>query len=194
MLDGEVAETTEIYHELIKLKGENFDTLYRTVSNTSLKDQTQQVANCNFAIVAPLFLFLRDKFSDGMEHIPEEGFISYAKKVGGFECSVAVYLLGLVLGYDKTYDAFYEAADLRIFDPQKRRMPVCWMKKGKDIIPAFDEKQYSEYENLGYTKVKKYTEKVNETIESMGYNPTEEETRLKKKGKTNKVNNQLSII
>ena len=43
--------------------------------------------------------------------------INYAKTFG-FECSVAVYLLGITLGYDKTYDAYYDFVKLPIFELQ----------------------------------------------------------------------------
>lgn len=42
--------------------------------------------------------------------------LSIMQKKFGLECSVAVYLLGLTLGYDKTYDAYYDFVKLPIFE------------------------------------------------------------------------------
>lgn len=114
-LNGEVAESTQLYPQLTSCDNPQFAPLYEIVKTSPLSQLTEQASGCRFAIAAPLFLFLKAKFSDGMEHKPSGEIISYSKKVGGFECSVAVYLLGLALGYDKTYDAFYESADLPFF-------------------------------------------------------------------------------
>ena len=56
---------------------------------------------------------MKDKFGSGFSI--DFKTINYAKTFG-FECSVAVYLLGLTLGYDKTYDAYYDFVKLPIFE------------------------------------------------------------------------------
>ena len=56
---------------------------------------------------------MKDKFGSGFSI--DFKTIDYAKTFG-FECSVAVYLLGLTLGYDKTYDAYYDFVKLPIFE------------------------------------------------------------------------------
>lgn len=114
-LSGEVAEYTQLYPQLTVCKNPQFVSLYKIVEASPISQMTEQVSGCRFAIAAPLFLFLKAQFVDGMEHKPNEETISYAKEIGGFECSVAVFLLGLTLGYDKTYDAFYESVELSFF-------------------------------------------------------------------------------
>lgn len=114
-LSGEVAETTQLYQQLLACKNPQFAPLYEIVNASPLSKMTEEAFGCRFAVAAPLFLYLKAEFADGMEHIPDEKIVSYAKKIGGFEYSIAVYLLGLTLGYDKTYDAFYEATNLPFF-------------------------------------------------------------------------------
>lgn len=114
-LNGEVAESTQLFPLLIECKNPQFASLEKIVESSPLYKITEEVAGCRFAIAAPLFLFLKAKFADGIEHKPDKEFIDYTKKVGGFECSIAIYLLGLSLGYDKTYDSFYESAELPFF-------------------------------------------------------------------------------
>lgn len=114
-LNGEVAESTQLFPLLIECKNPQFASLVKIVESSPLYKITEEVAGCRFAIAAPLFLFLKAKFADGIEHKPDKEFIDYTKKVGGFECSIAIYLLGLSLGYDKTYDSFYESAELPFF-------------------------------------------------------------------------------
>lgn len=114
-LNGEVAESTQLYPLLTSCRNPQFAPLLQIVEKSPLSQLTEQVSGCKFAIAAPLFLYLKSQFLDGMEHKPNEKLISYSKEVGGFECSVAVYLFGIALGYDKTYDAFYETAELSFF-------------------------------------------------------------------------------
>ena len=117
-LEGDVAETTELYPKLKDCQKQQFASLLEIVKSSSLYQKTEQASGCRFAIAAPLFLFLKAQFADGMEHTPPEDIIKYSKEIGGFECSVAIYLLGLALGHSKTYDAFYESAQLSFFQKQ----------------------------------------------------------------------------
>lgn len=114
-LSGEVAETTQVYPKLLECKDSKLASLYDIIKYSPFSKMTEEVSSCRFALAAPLFLYLKSEFSDGMEHKPSKDIISYSKKIGEFECSIAVFLLGLALGYDKTYDAFYEAAELPFF-------------------------------------------------------------------------------
>ena len=114
-LSGEVAEETQLGSQIKACIDSQFAPLIEIVKASQLYKLTEDVSGCRFAIAAPLFLFLKDKFADGIEHKPEKEFIDYTKKIGGFECSIAIYLLGLSLGYDKTYDSFYESAKLAFF-------------------------------------------------------------------------------
>ena len=68
-----------------------------------------------------------------MEHKPDDNFIEYTKKIGDFECSVAIYLLGLSLGFDKTYDAFYESAKLSFFKKSTQTTIPSDLANSKEI-------------------------------------------------------------
>lgn len=145
-LKGEVAESTRLYQDLKTCITPQFAQLLEIVNSSPLAQLTEQVSSCRFTIVAPLFLFLKSQFVEGMEHKPDESLISYAKKVGGFECSVAVYLLGITLGYDKTYDAFYETCDLVFF---KKRNIVEIPSQVKDNLVVADPRFPKEGEFVG---------------------------------------------
>lgn len=119
-LQGDVAETTKIYPEIMSCPGDtSFQTLLEMVNASPLPSHTDEHAGCKFAIAAFLFLFMKNKFKD--EFVTEEAkrIFDKAKKYG-LECSVAVYLLGLTLGYDKTYDAYYDSIKLRIFKTENQ--------------------------------------------------------------------------
>ena len=132
-LNGEVAESTQLFPLLIECKNPQFASLVKIVESSPLYKITEEVAGCRFAIAAPLFLFLKAKFADGIEHKPDKEFIDYTKKVGGFECSIAIYLLGLSLGFDKTYDAFYESAKLSFFKKSTQTTIQSDLANSKEI-------------------------------------------------------------
>lgn len=132
-LNGEVAESTQLFPQFIECKNPQFASLVKIVESSPLYKLTAEVASCRFAIAAPLFLFLKAKFADGIEHKPDKEFIDYTKEVGGFECSIAIYLLGLSLGYDKTYDSFYESAELPFF---KNVIPPIIPSDETKVIPS----------------------------------------------------------
>lgn len=109
----DVAQTTGLYSQIKNCLKDDFATLSDIAIKSNLSSFTDKDAGCKFAIAAPLFLLMKDKFSNGFHIDPK--FINYAKTFG-LECSVAVYLLGLTLGYDKTYDAYYDFIKLPIFE------------------------------------------------------------------------------
>jgi len=112
----DVAESTEVYHALMSCERDEFAPLSKIVCNTALGTKTAEATKCKFVNAATLFLFLKEKYTDGLNHV-EWDIIEYAKNVGGFEFSLASYMLGLTLGYDKTYDAYYDTVRLPIFKP-----------------------------------------------------------------------------
>ena len=114
--DGDVAEGTSLFVSLMDCSDDDFKSLMEISVKSPLAEKVSG-AGCRFAVAAPLFLFMKDRFSDGLtgDNISQE-FINYVRDVGGFECSVAVYMLGLVLGQDKTYDYYYECIKLPLFE------------------------------------------------------------------------------
>lgn len=129
----DVAETTNIYKSIISAKPE-FAPLAEIMSASPLAIKTAETAKSRFVIAAPLFLFMKDIFSDGIKMV-DKRFIEYAKEIGIIECSIAVFLLGLTLGYDKTYDAYYDNVKLPIF--KKREVPID--DEPKTTTPNLDD-------------------------------------------------------
>lgn len=116
-MNTDVAEDTEVYKKLVYSQ---FGELVNVVCESPLSQITKEATGCDFCIVAPLFLFLKSVFTDGVnlskyyngKSIKE--LIDYAKTFD-FEFALTTYLLGLTLGFDKTYDAYYDTIDLPIF-------------------------------------------------------------------------------
>ena len=203
-LQEDVAETTGLYTQIINCSKDDFASLSNIAvsSNLSSLTLTDEDAGCKFAIAAPLFLLMKDKFSDGF--CIDSKFINYAKKFG-LECSVAVYLLGLTLGYDKTYDAYYDSIKLSIFGTQHptkietihhtpiteermlfpneqsvndKREPIAWLyrKKKPSYSPAFNKDEIKRLEGEGYKVLKSLSDKAKKEIAKQGYEiPSPEE-------------------
>lgn len=108
----DIIESTDIYLELKNYEEDSFITLAEITSSSQLGRLTHEASGCNFAVAAPLFLYLKDLFTKNKGGILNLDEISCAKNIGELEYSIAVYLLGLVLGYEKTCDIFYETAAL----------------------------------------------------------------------------------
>ena len=135
----DVAKETELYAEIEECSKNDFKTLSDVAIGSKLSPLTDEGAGCKFAIAAPLFLLMKDKFSDGF--YIDRSTIDYAKKFG-FECFIAVYLLGITLGYDKTYDAYYDFIELTIFNGQtsiakgefSNQNGLCTIPKQQDLF------------------------------------------------------------
>lgn len=141
-LNGDIAETTEIYPHLMASEGKKFFHLLKVINNSPLKIKSEEIVGCDFSVVAPLFLYLKDLYKEGMSSIPQKEFIDYVKKFN-IEGALSVYLLGITLGYDKTYDAFYETANLKFF---KNHNSICEKDKSKSNYNDIDLSEYSKDE------------------------------------------------
>lgn len=139
-LQEDVAETTGLYSQIINCSKDDFASLSNIAVSSNLSSLTDEEARCKFAIAAPLFLLMKDKFSDGFRI--DSKFINYAKKFE-LECSVAVYLLGLTLGYDKTYDAYYDFVKLPIFELRTKNQEANKL----DMQKSNEKEIYSENRN-----------------------------------------------
>ena len=137
----DVAKTTGLYSQIINCSKNDFATLSDIAVSSNLSSLTDEDARCKFAIAAPLFLLIKDKFSSGFSIDMKT--IDYAKTFG-FECSIVVYLLGLTLGYDKTYDAYYDFVKLPIFELQTENQEANKL----DYVQESNEKEiYSKNRN-----------------------------------------------
>lgn len=116
--EGEVAITTEAYMKLEKSDKSNFAPLKDLILKQKINTISEAVAGCRFVVAAPLFLFLKKRFSDGIEKGKYEKIVELAKKEGQFEFAIAAYLLGITLGYNKTYDAYYDVVKLPLFEDE----------------------------------------------------------------------------
>lgn len=114
------AEQSDAYKKIVECDPKlQFSSILDIIKRTKFTQITEEKTGCNYVVVAPLFLFLKHEFSDGfnIRDTRYKGVIEHTKTFGLHECSLAIYMLGLTLGYDKTYDAYYDKINLPIFRP-----------------------------------------------------------------------------
>ena len=118
----------EVVRLLDKATSDKFPNLRTSIEASKLKEQVDKIAPL-YHDTAPLFLYLKSRCAEGFDR----GLLKDEVKktlVNEPYKRVALYLLGLTLGYDKVYDAYYDELPLSIFsdEPQvqkklKTRMP-----------------------------------------------------------------------
>lgn len=175
----EVAEATTIYSHIIDCTKNDFASLSNIATKSKLPSLTDEYSQCRFAVAAPLFLYMKDMFSNGFNvELLKPNFIEYTKEFG-FESSIAVYLLGLTLGYDKTYDAYYDFIKLSIFasfSMEENKKPKNWMRRknkksgNNDLQPAFNDEDIKRLEREGYKICKRFSADEKSKIEKWGVN------------------------
>lgn len=117
VMEDEVA-STNIYKVLANLEDLQFD---RIQSSLEKKDKAsgfisavkEVEPNVDYIETAVLYLLYKDKLRDGLT-VPDSNFLKYSKEFGK-EFVIAVYLLGIFLKYDKTYDCYYDSLSLPMF-------------------------------------------------------------------------------
>lgn len=118
----------EVVRRLDKVTSDKFADLRNSIAASELKKKVDKIDPL-YHDTAPLFLYLKSRCAEGFDR----GLLKDELKkmlVNEPYKRVALYLLGLTLGYDKVYDAYYDELPLSIFsdEPQvqkkfKKRMP-----------------------------------------------------------------------
>jgi len=127
---GDIVENTNVYQHL---KGPKFGDFEKVVLDSPLNQLTNEATGCTFCVVAPLFLYLKSIFADGVDltmnynGVLGNKIVDATKENYKFNFALVTYLLGITLGFDKTYDAYYETIGLSIFkkaDKNEDKVPV----------------------------------------------------------------------
>lgn len=119
----------EVVRLLDKATSDKFPNLRTSIEASKLKEQVDKIAPL-YHDTAPLFLYLKSRCAEGFDR----GLLKDEVKktlVNEPYKRVALYLLGLTLGYDKVYDAYYDELPLSIFSDE----PQVQKKFKKQIPP-----------------------------------------------------------
>lgn len=167
----------DLYNTLEHVQSDKFAPISSVLKRSKFAEKVKEKnLEYDYLIVAPLFLFLKSTFKEGltMDEKSKE-IIDYSKKECGKEFPLVAYLLGLTLGYDKIYDAYYDALPLKIFNPSTYTI--------------------NKSENLSNSKIDREDESLNLTNHTLVDNNTTEKienttnNRTQSKPKTNDMRN-----
>lgn len=120
-------EATDVYNKLMLFDGRKSysDILDYMNSAPEIASFIDRAGIDGFYRVAPLYLKLLDPFRErGIDLNQTIGGIPFCKQIEklkkyGFDFSLAAYLLGIILGYEKTSDALYDSLQLNIFKKEE---------------------------------------------------------------------------
>lgn len=124
-------EATDVYNKLMLFDGRKSysDILDYMDSTPEISSFIDKAGKDGFYRVAPLYLKLLDPFRErGIDLNQTIGGIPFCKQIEklkkyGFDFSLAAYLLGIILGYEKTSDALYDSLQLNIFKKEESGVP-----------------------------------------------------------------------
>ena len=124
-------EATDVYNKLMQFEGRKTysDILDYMDSAPEIASFIDRAGIDGFYRVAPLYLKLLEPFRErGIDLNQNIGGIPLCQQIGklkkyGFDISLAVYLLGIILGYEKTSDALYDSLQLNIFKKEESEVP-----------------------------------------------------------------------
>lgn len=102
----------------------------------------------DFFKIAVIYLFLRGKYQDGLRYDSKmvSQFLSNEKTR---DCFIfASYLLGLVLGHDKTYEALYENLPLKIYKSQEEMAAIRKQRDYERRLAALEMKRMEDEQQM----------------------------------------------
>lgn len=96
-----------------------YESLKKDPDSKPFIDKVNQIEpNVDFLMIAVFFLKLKQRYQEGMYYEPEMVMPFLQNETTKGSCAIALYLLGIVLGHDKTFEALYERFPLKIFRTQ----------------------------------------------------------------------------
>ena len=120
-------EATDVYNKLMLFNGrKSFSDIFDYMDSApEIASFIDRAGIDGFYRVAPLYLKLLDPFRErGIDLNQNIGGVPFCQQIGklkkyGFDFSLAAYLLGIILGYEKTSDALYDSLQLNIFKKEE---------------------------------------------------------------------------
>ena len=122
-------EATDVFKRLMDYTGrKSYSDILSFIETTPEIANFRDKANMDgFYRIAPLYLKLLEPFAErGLDLNGEIGGVLLHLQIGklkhfGFDFSLAAYLLGIILGYERTSDALYDSLQLSIFRKEEER-------------------------------------------------------------------------
>lgn len=120
---------SEVVKLLDNVTSDKFSDLQNSIADSGLKNKVDEIAPL-YHDTAPLFLYLKSRCAEGFDRRLLKDEVKKTLVNEPYK-RLALYLLGLTLGYDKVYDAYYDELPLSIFSDEPKEP-----KKFKKRIPS----------------------------------------------------------
>lgn len=113
----EIVKKSNIYNALKAVDNSkaSFTHIAPLIDENPISEKTRDLTGVDYPRVAILFLYLKDLYGEGITKFPDKKEVEAWRKFVGESFPLAIYLLGLTLGHEKTLDAFYDNIGLTIF-------------------------------------------------------------------------------
>ena len=145
--DDKDVENTDIFKMLTTINiSEKSEIIHQSIEKTAFCIKLNELEKkCNFLKVAVIYLTIRDKYIEGLKY--DSKFVNLCKEHFEENFVIASYLLGIFLGYDKTYDCLYDKIKLSIFKSAEE-MSQLQIQKEKSRRIAEEKMRDPEQPNL----------------------------------------------
>ena len=149
-IDDTSVANTAIYQTLERLSRnikmlDIFSYLSKSDAATDFISKVNEIeSRVDFFKIAVIFLFLKGKYQDGLRYEPKivNAFLSKENTRGCF--IFASYLLGIVLGQDKTYEALYECLPLKIYKTSEEMSAIRKQRDYERLMAAREMERMEE--------------------------------------------------
>lgn len=149
-IDDTSVANTAIYQTLERLSRnimmlDIFSYLSKSDAATDFISKVNEIeSRVDFFKIAVIFLFLKGKYQDGLRYEPKivNAFLSKENTRGCF--IFASYLLGIILGHDKTYEALYENLPLKIYKNSEEMSAVRKQRDYERRMAAWEMQRMEE--------------------------------------------------
>lgn len=143
-IDYEVADEKPIGDVIASCDPASYDPILKRVEAFAQNDY--KLDDCRYLVVASLYLYLKSEFKEGgitatkIAQLHE--IITYLHNQYGSDFAIAIALLGISLGYDLTYNYFYEINKVGIFSAISEDESDTTERKSVVVIEEMSKKIY----------------------------------------------------
>ena len=119
--NDKIIESTQIFQILSQIPADKqLNHINDVLSNDQNAKNFINVITFDWLKTAVIFLLLRDRYTEGLKS--DIVFVNKCKELWNENFIFASYLLGIYLGYNKTYDCLYDTIELQIFKKEEAKV------------------------------------------------------------------------
>lgn len=141
-IEYEVADEKPIGDVIASCDPTLYDPILKRVEAFAGNDY--KLDDCRYLVVASLYLYLKSEFKDGgitaTKFAQLHEIITYLHNQYGTDFAIAIALLGISLGYDLTYNYFYEINNVGIFSADSKDKSSTIEESSAEVIEEMSKR------------------------------------------------------